>query len=248
MPKIVTPSALREARIKNRPDVVDGFRMRGREVTRLESFSDAVFGFALTLLVVSLEVPKSFADLLATLRGFPAFAVCFAMLASIWNTHYRFCRRYGLDDGSTRFLTCILLFIVLLYVYPVKFLFTLGMNDLLFRGGAIVLAVSRAEASELLAIYSFGFAGVYFAFALLYLHAWRSRARLELSELEQFDTRYLIVRMFSLAIFALCVGSLALMRWIPPWGGYAYFLIFPMLRFQRFLHERRRTGFATLNT
>ena len=33
---------------------------RHHEVTRLEGFSDAVFGFALTLLVVSLEVPNSF--------------------------------------------------------------------------------------------------------------------------------------------------------------------------------------------
>ena len=145
-------TSLREARIRNSADIVDGFRMRGREVTRLESFSDAVFGFALTLLVVTLEVPKSFADLLATLRGFPTFAVCFAMLASIWNTHYRFCRRYGLDDGATRFLTCILLFIVLLYVYPLKFLFTLGMNDLLFGRVAIAPVVSRAEAVALLSI------------------------------------------------------------------------------------------------
>ena len=37
--------------------------LRGREVSRIEGFSDAVFGFALTLLVVSLEVPESFADL-----------------------------------------------------------------------------------------------------------------------------------------------------------------------------------------
>ena len=32
----------------------------GREVSRIEGFSDAVFGFALTLLVVSLEVPDNF--------------------------------------------------------------------------------------------------------------------------------------------------------------------------------------------
>ena len=31
---------------------------RHHEVTRLEGFSDTVFGFALTLLVVSLEVPS----------------------------------------------------------------------------------------------------------------------------------------------------------------------------------------------
>ena len=36
--------------MRNSPDVVDGFRMRGREVTRLESFADAIFAFALTLL------------------------------------------------------------------------------------------------------------------------------------------------------------------------------------------------------
>jgi hypothetical protein len=39
--------SLRETRMKNSPGVVDGFRMRGREGTRLESFSDATFAFAL---------------------------------------------------------------------------------------------------------------------------------------------------------------------------------------------------------
>ena len=109
-----------------------GFRLRGREVTRLESFSHAVFGFALTLLVVSLDVPKSFADLVSTMRGFPAFAICFLLLALIWNGHYKFCRRYGLDDGTARFLTCVMLFLVLFYVYPLKFLFNLSITALLF--------------------------------------------------------------------------------------------------------------------
>src|SRR5438094_8721957 len=85
-----------------------GFRLRGREVTRLESFSDAVFGFALTLLVVSLAVPKSFDDLVATMGGFPAFALRFLLLALIWNLHYKLCGRAGLDDGTARLLICLM--------------------------------------------------------------------------------------------------------------------------------------------
>jgi hypothetical protein len=45
-----------------------GFRWRGTEVTRMEGFTDAVFGFAVTLLVVALEVPTSFDGLLNETR------------------------------------------------------------------------------------------------------------------------------------------------------------------------------------
>ncbi|PYL58797.1 MAG: DUF1211 domain-containing protein, partial [Verrucomicrobia bacterium] len=164
-----------------------GFRLRGREVTRLESFSDAVFGFALTLLVVSLDVPKSFDDLVATMRGFPAFALCFLLLALIWNGHYKFCRRYGLDDGTARFLTCVMLFLVLFYVYPLKFLFNFSITGLLLGFGP-PMSMTGSQFSTLLVIYGLGFAAVYAASALLYLHAWRLRDALELSDLERFDT------------------------------------------------------------
>lgn len=53
--------------------------IRGREVSRIEGFSDAVFGFALTLLVVSLEVPESFDGLKQILGGFVPFAITFAL-------------------------------------------------------------------------------------------------------------------------------------------------------------------------
>ena len=58
--------------------------IRGREVSRVEGFSDAVFGFTLTLLVVSTAVPENFADLRRTIEGFPAFAATFAVICWIW--------------------------------------------------------------------------------------------------------------------------------------------------------------------
>jgi uncharacterized membrane protein len=233
--------AFREMRMKNSPDVVDDFRMRGCEVTRLESFADAIFAFALTLLIVSLEVPKSFADLVNTMRGFPAFAVCFLMLATIWNTHYKFSRRYGLDDAITRFLTCVLLFIVLFYVYPLKFLFTLGINDMIF-GGSGGLRISHGELSTLYSIYGFGFAGIYFAFTLLYLHAWRLRDTLELSEIEKLETRYIVGRVFFVSVVGLIAALLARMPWFPSWGGLIYFLLIPILQGFRLVHRRRRAA------
>src|SRR3954453_18096505 len=172
-----------------------GFRLRGEEVTRLEAFSDTVFGFALTLLVVSLDVPRTFGDLTNAMRGFPAFAICFILLALIWNSHYKFCRRYGLDDGTARFLSCVLLFVVLFYVYPLKFLFNLSITGILFGAGPLI-SITASQLTSLLVIYGLGFAAVYLALTLLYLHAWRLRETLELTQLERFDTRYLIARLW----------------------------------------------------
>jgi uncharacterized membrane protein len=41
----------------NSPPAAPRFKERGEEISRLEGCSDCAFGFAITLLVVSLEVP-----------------------------------------------------------------------------------------------------------------------------------------------------------------------------------------------
>jgi hypothetical protein len=226
-------------------EVHDGFRLRGREVTRLESFSDAVFGFALTLLVVSLDVPKSFDELINTMRGFPAFAICFTLLVLIWNRHYVFCRRYGLDDLTTRTLTCVLLFVVLFYVYPLKFLFNFSFNNLLFRAPAGAMKMTIPQVKLLLGIYGLGFAAVYVAMTALHLHAWRLRDELELNELEKFDTRQQIFRFALLIAVGLAAAILAQFRTTLNWSGFCYLLLLPILRIHSFAHRRWRKRFQS---
>ncbi len=64
---------LREKMIGHHAHKPHEFRWRSREISRLEGLSDAVFGFAVTLLIVSLEVPKTSGELLETMRGFASF-------------------------------------------------------------------------------------------------------------------------------------------------------------------------------
>jgi len=90
--------------------------------TRLEAFSDAIFGFAATLLVVSLDVPSSYEALVKNLWGFFPFALSFAALVAIWMAHRDFLRLYPLGDSRIVFLNTILLFLILFFIYPLKLL------------------------------------------------------------------------------------------------------------------------------
>lgn len=165
-----------------------GFHWRGKEPSRIEGLSDAVFGFAITLLVVSLEVPATFSELRETMSGFFSFALSFAVLAHVWYRQYVWFRRYGLDDlPATRF-NLMLLFVVLFYVYPLKFLFRiptalLGLAHVGGRDGEPMLGAG--DWPRLMVVFSIGFAMVYGTLALLHWHAWKHRAALQLNALER---------------------------------------------------------------
>ena len=155
------------------------FSSASREVTRLEGFSDAVFGFAITLLVVSLEVPATYDDLVVAFRGLPVFAITFAMLLLVWHEHHTFFRQFGLQDGVTIWLNGLLLFVVMVYIYPLKFLFAMiagfpgGAN--VGRDGLPVGMIRHDQVVPLMVMYGVGFASIFAVLALMYLHA----ARLE---------------------------------------------------------------------
>ena len=218
---------VREGLVRRRVGEED-FRWRGEDVSRMEGFSDAVFAFAVTLLVVSLEVPKTFDELLATMRGFFAFAICFYLLLIVWYEHYKYFRRYGLNDTPALLLNSALLFITLMYVYPLKFLFTYLIN--LFFGFAQDEKIEPSQFPLLMVIYGAGFVAVQLVFVLMYLRAYSLRDALQLDARELSVTREEIqscllnisVGLASVAIAVL--GGAATVSW----AGYVYALLFPL--------------------
>jgi uncharacterized membrane protein len=209
------------------------FRLRGTEVTRVEAFSDVVFGFALTLLVVSLEVPHTFNQLLAAMSGFVPFAISFAILAQVWWVHHNFFRRYGLQDGQTILLNLILLFVVLFYVYPLKFLFNfmfeeaMGHNSVTLPNGQIEPLIVPSQGPLLMIIYGLGYATVFLIFTLLYRHALRMKDELELNRMETYDTQTSVIENATMAFIGLLSAAVAAVLPANQAGlaGFVFFLI-----------------------
>jgi uncharacterized membrane protein len=202
---------------------------RRHEISRLEAFSDAVFAFALTLLVVSLDVPTSYADLMRLMAGFVPFAASFALLAWIWYEHNIFFRKYGLQDPLTVAINAVLLFVVLFYVYPLKFLFTAAFAFFLPALHLEPLRVTPPELARIFAIYGGGFVVLFAVFALLYLQAYRKRDELGLDPIEVFDVREAL----GAHLLSASVGALAtLIALLAPFplsvmSGFTYFLMGP---------------------
>jgi hypothetical protein len=220
-----------------------GFRWRGRDISRLEGLSDAVFGFAITLLVVSLEVPKTFAELREMLHGFVAFGLCFVLVLMLWHAQYIYFRRYALDDRRTFLLNAALLFMVAFYIYPLKFLFGTLVDGLTgfhpMENGVPIPRMNRSEWSQLMMIYSAGFIGVYIIFALLYHHAYGLRAALELSPMESYETHGVVQEnLLMIAVGVLALGLAIAQQ--PSLSGMSYVLIGPLQTMLGHRHGKRR--------
>jgi uncharacterized membrane protein len=211
------------------PASTSGFRYRGHEIRRIETFSDAVFAFAVTLLIVSLEVPRTFEELLISIRGFVAFGICFGLLLLIWHEQHVFFRRYGMDDVPTIFLNAALLFIVLFYVYPLKFLFTLLFSDNIYGTGHSPFS-NEGQVVDLMTIYGVGYMIIYLLFLLMYVHALRCKGRLHLNPLEIFDTRtklYAQAILIGIGAFCVLLAHLLPVR-LAGLSGMGYMLIAPV--------------------
>lgn len=219
-------------------------RARGRDVSRIEGFSDAVFGFALTLLVASLEVPADFGALKLTLQGFLPFALTFALVCWIWYLHYSFFREYGLEDRLTIVLNCILLFVVLFFVYPLKYMANALVPLVTGIGGGSggFGALTEQDNRFLMVCYSSGVVAVFLVFLLLHWNAYRQRTALGLSPVELYDVgtgmRAHGLSM-SLGLGSILIASAFPANWIPV-AGMIYVLEGPFQGINGWVRGSRR--------
>ncbi|HST29033.1 MAG TPA: TMEM175 family protein [Rudaea sp.] len=196
--------------------ISSSLHIRRHEPTRLEGFVDAAFAFAITLIVIAVgHVPDTVSDMLHALRDVPTFAVCFWLIARIWKSHRDFSRVYGLDDATTTWLSLLLVFVVLIYVYPLRILFgsmfaSFGSGWLSTQDNAVH---SYFELRAAFVVFGIGYAAIWCVFALLYRHALRLRAIIGLGTAEIEATRFQLA--MNMAFAAVAVLSVTLAMTLP---------------------------------
>lgn len=227
----------------------DGFFERGHQVTRLEAFVDAAFAFAVTLLAISIDqIPGNREELIMAIKGVPAFALSFIVIAMLWYDHNQWSRRFGLDDGPTIFISLVFVGLILVYVYPLKLMFssmwwwlTGGWLPTNFAIGSV------ADLQLMFTVYGVAFASLGLVLLALRWHALRCADRIGLDALE----RLLMRRELFASLFLPAAAGISLLLTIglgnnlPGWRyglpGMIYFLLFGqfLLLFWRRDEERR---------
>ena len=223
---------------------LNGFRLRGLNMTRLETFIDAAFAFAISMLVIAgSQVPDDINALLRAFRNVPTFICSIAVLGIYWRGHWLWSRRYGLEDGVSILISWALIVTILIFIYPLKAIFG-AMWNLLSNGQVgqpFSLHTTEAQARTIFAIYALGLIAISAEILLLNLRAWQLREPLRLNARERLMTRGELTG-WSIPV-SVGIVSLVFSFTLPieqiAWCGWVYFVMAILVRVHRFLHKRR---------
>jgi len=171
--------------------------------SRLDNFTDAAFAFAVTLLVIGgSEAPTSSAMLAAAMAEVPAFAIGFAIISMFWFAHVRWRAYRGEGDSLSALLTVLLVFLVLIYVQPLRAM-ARSFSSFLGGGGAPF----TGDVGDLFLVYGAGFVAMAATTAALF---WEARRNPALDEEGRWAVRG--ERFIWLILFVTGLVSIALTR------------------------------------
>jgi len=189
----------------------DGFIIRGENMTRIETFVDAAFAFAITMLVISLDaIPRSVSELFTASKDIPAFLVSGIQIGFIWFRHSQWSRRFGLQDITTIFLSLCLVMLVLVFIYPLKLVY-MGMFSWLSDGylSTGLGGMKLGELANLFVYFAIGFICLSVIFYLFYQNTLSKSEQLGLTQYERYFCQTESIAWIILALVALLSGILA---------------------------------------
>lgn len=170
-------------------------------ISRIEAFSDAVFAFAATLLVVSIGSDNTDSIISIDIKLFTGFAVSFFVLVTLWFLHYNFFRRTDYMDNSIIIINAVLLFVVLYYVFPLKSLVNSWFNT---------QGMTPEKLAGIFQLYGLGFALIFLCFSAMYYRAYSKTKNLNSAIRLLFYVRhfsiFVIVAIISIIIAYLQIG------------------------------------------
>src|SRR5437870_7189912 len=221
-----------------------GFRLRGMQMTRLETFIDAAFAFAISMLVIAAQqIPDNIQTLLGAFKNVPTFVCSIAVLGIFWRGHWLWGRRYGLEDSASILISWAMIVTILIFIYPLKAIF--GAMWYLISSGQIgrpfSLHTTESQARTIFATYALGLIAISAEILLLNLRVWQLRDPLRLNARERLVTLGELTGWsvpVSVGIVAL-VFSFTLPIEKIDWCGWVYFLMAIILRVHWFWHRRR---------
>jgi uncharacterized membrane protein len=202
------------------------FRLRGLQTTRLETFTDAAFAFAITMLVISVgNIPHTYDELVTALKAAPSFLACFSVIMLFWAGHRKWSRRFGLEDKKAMLYSFALIFVMLVYVYPLRLMFSALFSWI--SAGWLPSEFIINDVSQMLglfAIYGIGFSAMSISMALLYKHVLSIGPELLLSDLELLIIKLELKIWLILASagFLSAVVALVFPTSIAVWAGFVY--------------------------
>ena len=207
----------------------NNFYLRGLETTRLDTFIDAAFAFATTMLVISIgNIPQNLNELVLAFKTIPSFLASFASVTFIWLGHRKWSRRYGVENNFTLLISLGLVFVLLIYIYPLRLVFSALFAWI--SGGFLpseFTLTSINELSILFVVYGLGFALISFLLGTLFFYAFKIKKRIQLDEIEVILTNYEFVSWFTMASTALLSALFALVmpNNISVFAGFVYILL-----------------------
>lgn len=213
-----------------------GRTLRGENMTRIETFVDAAFAFAFTMLVISIdEIPETVPELLNLSQDIPAFLISATIIGSIWVAHTIWSRTFGLQDRITLYLSLGLVMLVLTFVYPIKLMVQLSISYL-SRGylQQNLQIMELVDVVNLMIYFGLGLMALSLILIALYQNSLRQREQLVLSEYEVGFCKLASLTWAVVAVTAL-ISSVAapLLGDAIQWSGLIYFslwLSIPVLR------------------